>query len=73
MQTAEIKTCPLCQQEFTCNSRDIVNCHCYAMRLSDQERIRIQADFDDCLCAFCLGKHTTSLSQTGMVIKDTND
>jgi len=48
------KTCPRCQELFTCNPGDILRCQCYDIRLSVEERAFIEERYQDCLCLNCL-------------------
>jgi hypothetical protein len=54
MNAGEEKNCPRCNAKFTCNVRDIKNCQCNTVKLSEKESELIQLNFEDCLCIKCL-------------------
>ena len=56
MTKHEIKTCPKCKTGFECKTNDIVNCQCEPVKLEQCHRDYIALQFDDCLCADCLGE-----------------
>lgn len=53
-------TCPRCRQPFNCRPDAIHECACAQIRLTDEQRVRIQAYTDEalggyvCLCVNCL-------------------
>lgn len=54
MNKHEDKYCPRCSQLFECKVGNIVQCHCYGMILSDEEKNEITKNYNDCLCNSCL-------------------
>lgn len=52
--TAPKKQCKRCNSYFLCNSIDITNCFCNTMIISNPAKKNIKADYNDCLCAYCL-------------------
>ena len=51
----EAKQCPRCLAEFECKVGNIHLCQCSGVTLLDDEMAYIQLQYDDCLCANCLG------------------
>lgn len=50
----EIKSCRCCGNSFTCHAKNISECHCYRVDLSDETRAYMRRKYDDCLCAECI-------------------
>jgi len=50
----EEKKCPRCSSSFECKSGDIVQCQCYGISFSTEERAFIEERYEDCLCRKCL-------------------
>lgn len=50
------KTCLNCGKSFECNSENITKCHCYSVKLSDNQLKQLKKDYNDCLCHDCLLK-----------------
>jgi hypothetical protein len=50
----EMKICPRCSHLFECKMGSITECQCYAIQLSNEERMFIEECYDDCLCNSCL-------------------
>lgn len=46
-----VKQCSRCGEEFACYAG---GCWCDSIALSDEQRARLIARFDGCLCARCL-------------------
>ncbi|MEZ0607070.1 cysteine-rich CWC family protein [Fibrella sp. WM1] len=59
------KTCPRCQQPFSCQPDAIHDCGCAKLTLTPDERTRIRAYTEQelggyvCLCTRCLAELTT--------------
>lgn len=51
---ADQKSCPVCGEKFECSAGNIVDCQCYPVSLTPEERLTIRGSFGDCLCACCL-------------------
>lgn len=43
-----------CNEPFECNMENITDCHCYSVKLSDENKLLIASKFEDCLCNKCL-------------------
>jgi len=71
MQRGESRNCPACIANFTCNRNDVVNCHCYSVQLSQQQREQLVSLNSECLCAMCLGK--LGKPETGTIVEEKND
>ena len=50
----EEKHCPSCCTVFECKAGSIMQCQCSAIQLSLEERVYVEAKFEDCLCIDCL-------------------
>jgi adenosylcobinamide kinase / adenosylcobinamide-phosphate guanylyltransferase len=50
----EEKDCPRCQAAFECKVGDIIQCQCYGIGLTIEERAFVEERFEDCLCRNCL-------------------
>ncbi len=50
----EEKKCSRCKSVFECKSGSITQCQCNGIQLSEEERIYIEAKYEDCLCIECL-------------------
>ncbi|MFZ4799745.1 MAG: cysteine-rich CWC family protein [Bacteroidia bacterium] len=48
------KICMNCNEPFECNMENITDCHCYSVKLSDENKLLIASKFEDCLCNKCL-------------------
>jgi len=46
----ETRTCPRCSHLFECKLGSITECQCYAVNLTDEERLFIEDRYSDCLC-----------------------
>jgi Cysteine-rich CWC len=55
----EEKKCPVCNVTFECKPGNIVQCQCYGILLSPEEKALLEEKYDDCLCRRCL-KHESS-------------
>ena len=49
-----IKTCERCGDRFECNVADIENCDCRTVKISQEDRDRIELLYNDCVCVKCL-------------------
>ena len=50
----EQKSCPRCQQAFECKVGDVLNCQCYGINFTTEEKTHIEGRYNDCLCRNCL-------------------
>lgn len=50
----EMKNCPRCHLPFECKVGDIAHCQCTTITLTHEERIFLNEQFEDCLCANCM-------------------
>lgn len=50
----ETKNCPRCKQAFECKPGNITQCQCFGIILSDEQRVYIEQQYNDCLCRDCL-------------------
>ncbi len=50
----ESKKCERCNSIFECKAGTIMQCQCYAVRLTLEERVYVENRFSDCLCINCL-------------------
>lgn len=50
----ETKSCPRCSLPFECKAGSVTQCHCFGVRLSEEERAVIEREYKDCLCNKCL-------------------
>lgn len=48
------KQCQRCQIIFECNASDIKKCECYTIQLTEQAKVFINKNFENCLCLHCL-------------------
>jgi hypothetical protein len=48
------KICRNCNNTFECNMENITECHCYSVKISEENKQLIVSKFDDCLCNNCL-------------------
>lgn len=51
-----IKTCQRCQQNFECESENIVNCDCNSVQLKSETKEFLAKTYYDCLCKNCLSE-----------------
>ena len=54
MNKHEKKTCPRCNDQFTCRVGDIVRCQCADIDLSYETRQFLEIAYIECLCKRCL-------------------
>lgn len=54
--------CPRCQAVFTCAASSIAACPCRNVELTDEQRMRLAARFQGCLCPVCLRELAGELS-----------
>jgi len=50
----ETKSCPRCKAAFECKAGSIVQCQCFGIELSIEQRAYIDQRYSDCLCRNCL-------------------
>ncbi|MBV9989109.1 MAG: cysteine-rich CWC family protein [Chitinophagaceae bacterium] len=50
----ENKKCPRCNRVFECKVGNIAECQCSSLQLTYEERVFIEGQYLDCLCAKCL-------------------
>ena len=50
----ETKVCASCNTPFECKVGNIAQCQCSGIRLSEEERNYLAANYTDCLCMACL-------------------
>lgn len=50
----EEKYCPRCRTAFECKVGDILQCQCYGVRLTPEEKALLEQRYEDCLCRNCL-------------------
>jgi hypothetical protein len=50
----ENKHCGRCQGSFECKVDNILECQCYGVSMSDEEKAFIAEKYSDCLCRACL-------------------
>jgi hypothetical protein len=48
------KICSNCKKKFECNAKDIKNCFCQNVILTQDQLQEISNQFSDCLCEDCL-------------------
>jgi hypothetical protein len=49
-----IKKCSKCETSFVCEAEQITKCHCYTVKLSNEQLKKLKKDFQNCLCHDCL-------------------
>ena len=54
MPAKELKICPRCNKKFECHPGNIVQCQCYGIVLSAEQKAWIKEKHHDCLCKNCL-------------------
>ncbi|MBS1576219.1 MAG: cysteine-rich CWC family protein [Bacteroidetes bacterium] len=54
MNTYESKYCPRCSKAFDCKPGNIVQCQCFGIQLTSEQKTLIQDRYNDCLCKDCL-------------------
>ena len=54
MRKPEQKNCPRCKTLFECKPGNIVQCQCYSVKLTDEQKADIEQRFDSFLCKNCL-------------------
>jgi len=59
----ETKLCGRCQQPFECKVGNILECQCYGVSMSDEEKKFIADNYNDCLCRRCLEDIKTEFRQ----------
>lgn len=62
----EQKSCPRCQQTFECKVGDVLNCQCYGINFTAEEKNHIEGRYSDCLCRNCL----LELKQRSVLFKE---
>jgi hypothetical protein len=50
----ETKNCPRCNTGFECKPGSVIQCQCYEVILSIEERAYLEQHYNDCLCKDCL-------------------
>jgi Cysteine-rich CWC len=50
----ETKHCGRCQAPFECKVGNILECQCYGVALTDEQKVFIGENYSDCLCRACL-------------------
>lgn len=50
----ETKTCPRCNEPFECKVGNILQCQCFGLTFSMEEKAFIEDRYQDCLCRKCL-------------------
>jgi hypothetical protein len=50
----ETKHCGRCQAPFECKVGNILECQCYGVALSEEQKVFIGENYGDCLCRSCL-------------------
>jgi Cysteine-rich CWC len=50
----ETKHCGRCQVPFECKVGNILECQCYGVALTDEQKKFIGENYSDCLCRACL-------------------
>lgn len=48
------KECPKCKETFVCNNKNIEDCHCAKVILTDKQKAWITEKYNGCLCNKCL-------------------
>lgn len=59
MSRHETKSCPRCKAPFECKPGKIVQCQCFGIVQSIEQRAYIDQRYSDCLCRDCL-KHLSN-------------
>ena len=59
----ETKLCGRCEQSFECKVGNILECQCYGVSMSDEEKKFIADNYNDCLCRRCLEDIKTEFRQ----------
>jgi Cysteine-rich CWC len=54
MAVHEIKQCERCGSAFECKPGNVLQCQCYLVPLSENEKDYLATNYSDCLCAACL-------------------
>jgi hypothetical protein len=54
MSKHEEKTCPRCEEQFTCKAGHPAACQCAGLSLSDATLKFLEITYFDCLCRNCL-------------------
>jgi hypothetical protein len=62
----ETRLCSRCQQPFECKVGNILECQCYGVSMSDEEKKFIADNYSDCLCHRCLEDIKTEFRQKAM-------
>ncbi len=57
------KVCPRCGATFECLHDQIALCHCATVRLDENSRNYVKANYSDCLCHECLLEIKKTLSE----------
>ncbi|MBS1626484.1 MAG: cysteine-rich CWC family protein [Bacteroidetes bacterium] len=56
MAQHENKKCPQCNNIFECKVGNVLECQCYQIQLSYEEKIYFESIYTDCLCIHCMHK-----------------
>ena len=59
----ETKLCGRGEQSFECKVGNILECQCYGVSMSDEEKKFIADNYNDCLCRRCLEDIKTEFRQ----------
>lgn len=59
----ETKHCGRCQQPFECKVGNILECQCYGVAMTPEEKKFIADSYSDCLCRRCLEAIKTEFRQ----------
>ena len=54
MCSHEVKFCQRCNAAFECKSGSIIQCQCFDVTLSSEQRAYLEYRYNDCLCKNCL-------------------
>ncbi|MFZ1311298.1 MAG: cysteine-rich CWC family protein [Chitinophagaceae bacterium] len=50
----ERKSCPQCKTVFECKPGNVLQCHCYGIAITHEQKAYIAQRYADCLCRNCL-------------------
>jgi hypothetical protein len=62
----ETKYCGRCRSSFECKVGNILECQCYGVSMSDEEKAFIAGQYSDCLCRACLEAIQLDFRQGGL-------
>lgn len=65
MDTVEEKCCGRCNSTFICQSKEINNCACRNVALSEETTIFLAKTYFDCLCNNCLEEINNKVASAG--------